>query len=212
MAEIHGLDPVGTVHVVLGVMALALGLLVVVMRKGTAGHRRAGLFYAVVMVLLNATALMIYDLFGRFGPFHALALVSMATLTAGVVPVWLRRPRAWLELHARFMSWSYAGLIAAFFSEIGSRVPGVGFTAGVLVPTTVVMLAAALLIHCRIPALISRMAVAATLVAVGAGHGADHGPMAPLSIELPYGFSNNARTAFGRPNFDDAKVMVSVKR
>lgn len=155
MAEIHGLDPVGTVHLFLGLLAVTLGLAVVVVRKGTAAHRRAGLFYAVVMVLLNATALMIYDLFGGFGPFHALALVSLATVTAGVVPVWLRRPRAWLELHARFMSWSYAGLIAAFFSEIGTRVPGVGFTTGVLVPTTVVMLAAALLIHRRIPALIS---------------------------------------------------------
>ena len=113
----------GTVHLFLGLLAVTLGLAVVVMRKGTAAHRRAGLFYAVVMVLLNATALMIYDLFGRFGPFHVLALVSLATVSAGVVPVWLRRPRAWLELHARFMSWSYAGLIAAFFSEIGTRVP-----------------------------------------------------------------------------------------
>src|SRR5688572_20218407 len=111
MAEIHGLDPVGTVHLFLGLLAVTLGLAVVVMRKGTVAHRRAGFFYAVVMVLLNATALMIYDLFGRFGPFHTLALVSLATLAAGVVPVWLRRPRAWLELHARFMSWSYAGLL-----------------------------------------------------------------------------------------------------
>lgn len=184
MAVIHGLDPIGAVHLLLGLLAVTLGLAVVVMRKGTGAHRRAGLFYAAVMVLLNATALMIYDLFGRFGPFHALALVSLATVTAGVVPVWLRRPRGWLELHARFMSWSYAGLIAAFFAEIGTRVPGAGLTTGVLVPTTVVMLAAALLIHRRIPALIGRMAVAALLVAGGTGRAADHELIAPLTIEL----------------------------
>jgi hypothetical protein len=146
------------------------------------------------MVLLNATALMIYNLFGRFGPFHALALVSLATVTAGVVPVWLRRPRAWLELHARFMSWSYGGLVAAFFSEIGTRVPGVGFTTGVLVPTAVVMLAAALLIHRRIPALIGLLAVAALLVSGGTGHGGDREAMATRTIASNV-FENASGTA-----------------
>lgn len=160
MFEIHGLDPLGTIHAALGLVAVTLGLVVVAMRKGTATHRRLGLLYTFAMVLLNATALMIYDLFGRFGPFHVLALVSLGTLTAGVVPVWLRRPRGWLDLHARFMSWSYAGLIAAFFAEIGVRVPGVGFTTGVVVPTAAVMVVGALLIHRRIPALITHLAMA----------------------------------------------------
>jgi uncharacterized protein (DUF2141 family) len=92
------------------------------------------------------------------------------------------------------MSWSYAGLIAAFFSEIGTRVPGVGFTTGVLVPTTAVMLAAALLIHRRIPVLISGMAVAALIVAGGTGHAADDELLATLTIELN-GFENASGTA-----------------
>lgn len=159
MLEIHGLDPLGTVHAALGLLAMTLGLFVVAMRKGTATHRRLGLFYAVAMVLLNATALMIYDLFGRFGPFHVLALVSLGTITVGVVPVWIRRPRGWLDLHAHLMSWSYAGLIAAFFAEIGVRLHGVGFTTGVVVPTVVVIVVAALLIHRRIPGLIAHIAL-----------------------------------------------------
>jgi uncharacterized membrane protein len=75
MVEIHGLDPLGAFHAALGLLAVTLGLMAMAVRKGTATHRRAGLLYVVVMVLLNATALMIYDLFGRFGPFHVLALV-----------------------------------------------------------------------------------------------------------------------------------------
>jgi uncharacterized membrane protein len=171
MVGIQGLDPLGVVHASLGLLAVALGLAVVAMRKGTAAHRRAGLLYAIVMVLLNATALMIYELFGGFGPFHVLALVSLATVTAGVVPVWFR-PRGWLDLHARFMSWSYAGLVAALFSEIGARLPGVGFTTGVVVPTAAVMLVASFLIHRRIPGLITRIALAALIVNGGTGHAA----------------------------------------
>jgi len=112
------------------------------------------------MVLLNLTALSIYDLFGGFGAFHVLALVSLGSVAGGVVPVWLRRPRTrWLEVHARFMSWSYAGLLAAFSAEIGARLPGVGFMTGVIVPAAGVTVIAALLIHVGVPRTIGRLEV-----------------------------------------------------
>ena len=39
-----------------------------------------------------------------------------------------RKPaRAWLERHAQFMSWSYAGLLAAAAAEGLTRMPGFGF-------------------------------------------------------------------------------------
>ena len=47
-----------------------LGGIVVLRRKGTRSHRRIGLAYAAALLLVNATALAIYDLYGRFGPFH----------------------------------------------------------------------------------------------------------------------------------------------
>lgn len=159
MLGIHGLDPFGAMHAALGLLALMLGLGVILLRKGTAWHRRVGLLYAATMLLLNATALAIYDLFGGFGPFHALAILSLATLAAALVPVWLR-PRHWLEIHARCMSWSYAGLVAAFFGEIGARLPGVGLAAGTIVPTVAVMIVAAVLIHTRVPAIVTRAATA----------------------------------------------------
>jgi hypothetical protein len=114
--------------------------------------------YVVSMVALNATAFWIYDLFGRFGVFHWLAVVSLVTVTSGMLHLWLRRPAGtWMEQHARAMSWSYAGLLAAFFSEIGARLPGVDFTTGVVVPTVCVMAVAAVIIHGRVPRTVGRL-------------------------------------------------------
>lgn len=157
MLGIRGLDPFGLFHAGLGLAAVVLGLVVVLRRKGGRTHRRIGMAYVISMVLLNVTALLIYDLFGRFGPFHGLALLSLATTLAGFVPAYLRRPAGWLEIHARCMSWSYAGVVAAFAAEIGARVPGVRFVDGVVWPTIAVTAVAAMLIHGRVPRVIDRL-------------------------------------------------------
>ena len=152
MFGIRGLDPFGLVHALLGVAALILGLAVLLRRKGTGVHRRLGQGYVLTMVLLNATALMIYDLYGRFGPFHVASIISLATVGGGFVPAYLRRPPgAWIHLHARFMCWSYVGLVAAFVSEVAVRVPGVGFGYAVIVATAVVVAGGAFLIYRRVP-------------------------------------------------------------
>jgi uncharacterized membrane protein len=152
MFGIRGLDPFGLVHTLLGVGALILGLAVLLRRKGTHVHRRIGQGYVVSMLLLNVTALMIYDLYGRFGPFHVASVISLATVSAGFVPVYLRRPRAaWMQLHATFMCWSYVGLLAAFVSEVAVRVPGIGFGSAVIVTTVLVVAGGAILIHTRVP-------------------------------------------------------------
>ena len=152
MFGIRGLDPFGLVHALLGVAALILGLAVVLRRKGTRVHRRLGQGYVLTMVLLNATALMIYDLYGGFGPFHVASMISLVTVAGGFVPVYLRRPRGgWIHLHAWFMCWSYVGLVAAFVSEVAVRVPGVGFGYAVIVATAVVVAGGAVLISRRVP-------------------------------------------------------------
>ena len=102
MFGIHGLDAFGFVHALLGIAALLVGLMVLFQRKGTRSHRRLGTMYVLSMFALNITALMIYDLFGGFGPFHVAALISLATVSAGFVPVYYRRPQGtWVELHAK---------------------------------------------------------------------------------------------------------------
>ena len=155
MFGIRGLDAFGLAHAAIGIVALVLGLAVVVLRKGTALHRKIGITYLIAMSMLNLTALWIFDLTGRFGPFHVAALISLATLLAGYVPL-VRRHKVtdWIAVHGTFMSWSYVGLIAAFISELATRVPGLGFTPTVVgVSTAITVGCGALVIHTKVPAL-----------------------------------------------------------
>lgn len=130
MFGVPGLDPFGLIHAALGLLALVLGLAVVLQRKGTRLHRGTGYAYVSAMLLLNATALAIYDLYGRFGPFHGAALISLATVAAALVPAITRRPKGkWLNLHAEIMCWSYVGLVSAFLAEVSVRLPGISIAA-----------------------------------------------------------------------------------
>ena len=118
--------PLGMVHVIAALIALASGAVVVLRRKGTPSHRRIGWVYAASMLVLSITALAIYRLTRTFGPFHVAAVISLVTLVAGIIPAWRRQPReSWLDRHYFFMSWSYLGLLAATVAETASRVPAV---------------------------------------------------------------------------------------
>ena len=114
----------GPLHHVLAWLSMIAGAGVLLQRKGTRRHRRWGHVFVTAMLLMNVSAFGIYELFGGFGIFHAFALVSLATLAAGMIPVLLRTPRAgWVDMHAHFMTWAYIGLLCAAASEILSRIP-----------------------------------------------------------------------------------------
>src|SRR5262245_65904896 len=106
------LSALGTAHLAPALAALLLGALVLLERKGTPAHRAIGASYVMAMLLTNLTALAIYRLTGRFGPFHALALASPATVALGLRAV-IRRRQGWLHTHYHCMAWSYVGLLAA---------------------------------------------------------------------------------------------------
>jgi uncharacterized membrane protein len=112
----------GMAHLTSALAALALGAFVLTEPKGTLSHRAFGIGYVMAMLMVNVSALAIYRLTGLFGPFHALALVSLATLARGACAVLLRR-LGWLHTHATCMAWSYVGLLAATAAEIAVRVP-----------------------------------------------------------------------------------------
>ena len=117
-------NQIGLIHLIVSIFALVFGTWVLAVRKGTQTHRKVGYLYTISMVLLIATALMIYRLFGTFGVFHVAAVVSAITLAGGMIPVFLRRPRnSWLGLHFSFMYWSVFGLYAAFVAETATRLP-----------------------------------------------------------------------------------------
>ncbi len=109
----------GLIHTVLALLAMATGTIVILGRKGTAGHKLTGYAYAAAMLGLNGTALGIYN-FGSFNLFHIFAIVSLLTLLGGLVPAW-RRSQGWLGRHYYFMSWSIVGLYCAFWAEVGVR-------------------------------------------------------------------------------------------
>lgn len=133
-------DGVGWIHTVAAVVAIVAGAATLFKRKGTRSHRFLGHMYLWSMVVLNATAFMIRDLWGGWGPFHVAALLSLLTVIVGMVPALRRKPEgSWLVHHAMWMAWSYAGLMAAFASEIATRVPAVPFVPGVVVGTLLVI-------------------------------------------------------------------------
>ena len=107
------------------------------------------------MVALNVTALSIYKLFGAFGPFHFFAIVSLVYVFFGLIAAILRRPREmWLARHAKFMSWSYVGLMAAAASEAVVRIPVGSFWPSIITASVLVVLIGGLMIHTRLGAAI----------------------------------------------------------
>jgi uncharacterized membrane protein len=163
----------GWTHTVAAVTALVAGAAVLLTRKGTRRHRQLGWAYVGSMLLLNATALLIYRLFGRFGPFHVGAVFSFVTVVAGTAAaLGARRARARgdgvgraraLERHYQWMTWSYVGLAAAAVSEIATRMPalrprpgqGLAFGITVAAATLLVVAVGARLIRRRRAALLA---------------------------------------------------------
>ena len=110
------------VHVGAALSCLALGAVVIACRKGTTRHRILGGSYAVVLLLVNIAALSIPRSGRGLGPFQILAIVSLATLVAGLVPMWvMRRTEGVVAVHAITMCFSYVGLVAAGLSQIAAE-------------------------------------------------------------------------------------------
>ncbi len=76
---------------------MATGAVVVFNRKGTVFHRYCGRVYLATMLVLNISALSIYQLWGHFGPFHVAAVISLFTVMMGVIVAW----RAWTSIVMR---------------------------------------------------------------------------------------------------------------
>lgn len=128
---VHSLT--GLIHLISAIMALITGTIVLFSTKGTRSHRITGYWYIVSMLILNGTAFGLFQLFGRFGPFHVAALVSLFSLLMGVLPLLNRQAsNKWLFRHLTWMYYSVIGLYAAFASEIIVRIPGLPFTAMVV--------------------------------------------------------------------------------
>jgi uncharacterized membrane protein len=120
-------DNIGLIHLISGVVALISGGLVIVLKKGTLIHKRIGYIYVISMAILIISSFGIYRLFGKFGLFHYLSIISSFSLIAGMIPMFkkTRTPKDY-ETHFKRMYWSVVGLFAAFAAESFVRVPKFG--------------------------------------------------------------------------------------
>jgi len=144
---------VGFLHVTFGVLALVLGFVILGLTKGTQLHRMLGYLYVVSMLSLNGTALMIYRVFGVFGPFHVLAVIRLVTVVMCFLPAYRKRPPGrWVHRHYEGMCWSYVGLLAATAAEIAVRLPfiqgfGLAFGVAVFVASVVVIVVGGMILY-----------------------------------------------------------------
>jgi uncharacterized membrane protein len=109
------------IHTINGIVCLVTGMLIIFLTKGTSLHRRVGWVYVVSLYMLCLVSFSIKDttpFFRGFGMFHVMSLASMATVSAGFLPVLRRKTQKnWYSKHFDYMLWSYVGLIMAFNSH-----------------------------------------------------------------------------------------------
>lgn len=114
--------PLGWIHSLACLVALAAGPVGLMTRKGSPRHVLIGRAYMIAMIVLNLTALGIYRLGVFFFP-HVLAIVTLVLIAAGWGSARLiRRHVAWRYVHLSSMILSYYLLIGGGVNEVYLRV------------------------------------------------------------------------------------------
>ncbi len=112
----------GATHFGLAIASLIVGVFIFAAPKGTTTHRITGTLWATAMLIVNVTALTIYDIRGGITLFHIFAVVNLAALIPGYVYVRLyqmTRDPNHLRSHKLLMVWAYFGLAAAGVWQTG---------------------------------------------------------------------------------------------
>lgn len=105
-------------HVAAALVALLAGSTVLLLRKGTAGHRRLGWVFVAAMAATAASSAFITG-HGRYSAIHLLSLLTAASLPYAVVA----RRRGDIAGHRSAMIGLFAGLaIAGAFTLLPGRV------------------------------------------------------------------------------------------
>ena len=105
------------VHVAAALLALACGIVVLAIAKGTARHRRVGWVFAVAMGITAATSVFITRN-GHFSAIHLLTLLTAVSLPYAIV----MRRRGNIRAHKKTMIGLFAGLaVAGAFTLVPGR-------------------------------------------------------------------------------------------
>lgn len=113
-------NKIGFFHMYMALVAVVLGPIIFLRRKGDFVHRLMGLVYVFAMLATNITAFLIYDLTGGPNLFHIAATISLITAIGGLVSILIYaegKSQKALAMHIDFMSWSYFGLFLAAVAE-----------------------------------------------------------------------------------------------
>lgn len=114
----------GWFHFVTALLSILSGTYILCKPKGTKVHKQVGYIYVLSMALVCGSALGVYNITGKFGAFHTLAIAGLVTLIIGLLPLFLKKNnRKHKVLHMWFMYYSVLGLYAAFVSELSLRIP-----------------------------------------------------------------------------------------
>ena len=108
------------IHATCAVLAMILGAIMLIRRKGTPSHKLLGRVYVVLMLAVATSALFINEirLWGPFSPIHIFVLV---TYTAVFMAIWNIR-RGNVEGHRAWMVSLYFG--ALFLTGAFTLLPG----------------------------------------------------------------------------------------
>lgn len=112
-------SPIGGIHVISSVIGLFTGAFILLTKKGTNIHRKTGYVFAVSLLLVNISALFIYDFNdGNISVFHYLIPVSLIFLVYGMYPMLVKSGRKTrLNRHIIGMNGAALGLWAAGATE-----------------------------------------------------------------------------------------------
>lgn len=129
---LSNISPIGWLHTLACLIALASGIYVLAAPKGTRRHRRIGWWYVGAMAVLNLSVFFVYrfDILpghkpssGTFGIFHGFAVLALASVVLAVIgAVRQRRSSVWAQVHAQAMLGSYYGLIGGLINEMFARI------------------------------------------------------------------------------------------
>lgn len=125
----------GALHFTSSVVGLMTGAFVLLTKKGTKTHKVIGYIFAIALVIVNVSALFIYDFNdGKASVFHYLIPVSLFCLIYGMIPALKsnRQPN-WKSQHIKGMNGAALGLWAAGATEYFVRELASGLTKNELI-------------------------------------------------------------------------------
>lgn len=99
------------VHALVAALAIVIGPIQFLSRKGSPGHRATGYVWVILMVATSLTSFWITGLNGaRFSFIHILSVVTLVSITLAIIAARRRNMRS----HRSAMIWTYVGLVTAF--------------------------------------------------------------------------------------------------